>query len=184
MTEEQLKEIEETFDQEDEPDQSWYYDTILALVAEVRRLRGRWMTTNGETATIDARRPALVPVDEHARHLGITNLKHGGITGTVSVLENLAGTSRARHWHREDRHWLYVARGEVDYYERPIGSTELPPCQTFFEGEMFHTPKQVEHAMFFQRDTLLVSMSDRSRTHEEHEADVVRVEFKLPSDEP
>lgn len=140
--------------------------------------------TNGETATIDARRPALVPVDEHARHLGITNLRHGGLPGTVSVLENLAGTSRARHYHREDCHWLYIVRGEVEYYERQIGSTETPAPQHFYEGEMFYTPPMVEHALFFPRDTILVSMSDRSRTHEEHEKDVVRVEFKLPSDAP
>jgi quercetin dioxygenase-like cupin family protein len=135
-----------------------------------------------ETATIDARRPSLVPVDEHAKHLGITNLRHGGLPGTVSVLECTAGSSRARHYHREDSHWLYIVRGEVEYYERPIGSTETPGCQHFYEGEMFYTPKQVEHALYFPRDTILVSMSDRTRTHEEHEADVVRVEFKLPGE--
>src|SRR5678815_2146227 len=135
-----------------------------------------------DTATIDARRPAFRSVDEHARHLGITNLRHGGLPGTVSVLENLAGTSRARHYHKQDCHWLYVVRGEVKYYERPIGSTATPEAQHYFEGEMFFTPPMVEHAMYFPRDTILVSMSDRSRTHEEHEADVVRVEFKLPED--
>lgn len=139
--------------------------------------------TDQDTATIDARRLAFRSVDEHAKHLGITNLRHGGLPGTVSVLESLAGTSRARHYHREDAHWLYIVRGEVDYYERPIGSKETPPAQHFYEGEMFYTPPMVEHALYFPRDTILVSMSDRSRTHEEHEKDVVRVEFKLPSDE-
>lgn len=139
--------------------------------------------SDDETATIDARRLAFRPVDEHAKHLGITNLRHGGLPGTVSVLENLAGTSRARHRHKEDEHWLYVVRGEVEYYERPIGETACPSPQHYYEGEMFYTPPGVEHALYFPRDTILVSMSSRSRTHEEHEADVVRVDFKLPHDE-
>lgn len=124
----------------------------------------------------DSTRPALTEVDQHARHLGITNLRHGGLPGTVSVLECTAGTVRANHYHREDRHWLYVVRGEVEYYERPIGASEVPEPQRFREGEMFYTPPMVEHALKFPRDTIIVSMSDRSRTHEEHEADVVRLE--------
>jgi len=31
------------------------------------------------------------------------------------------------------------------------------------------------HAMYFPVDTVMVSMSDRTRTHEQHEADVVRM---------
>jgi dTDP-4-dehydrorhamnose 3,5-epimerase-like enzyme len=129
-----------------------------------------------DTATIDARRPAFRSVDEHAKHLGITNLRHGGLPGTVSVLECTAGTTRANHYHRQDSHWLFVVRGEVLYYERPIGSRDVPEPQHFFEGEMLYTPPMVEHALAFPRDTILVSMSDRSRTHEEHEADVVRLD--------
>ena len=127
------------------------------------------------SAFIDARRPALCEVDDHARHLGIINLRHGGVSGTVSVLECPAGSVRANHWHREDRHWLYIVTGGVDYYERPIGATELPEPQLFEAGDMIYTPPMVEHALKFTRDTILVSMSDRSRTHEEHEADVVRL---------
>lgn len=126
--------------------------------------------------TIDLSRPALSEVDRHAAHLGIVNLRHGGLPGTISVLENEAGTVRANHWHREDRHWLYVALGSVAYYERPIGSDMTPEPQVFAKGEMFYTPPMVEHALKFPEYTILVSMSDRSRTHEEHEADVVRLE--------
>lgn len=38
MTESELAEIEAVFEQEDEPDQDWYIDTIEMLVSEVRRL--------------------------------------------------------------------------------------------------------------------------------------------------
>lgn len=107
----------------------------------------------------------------------IYNLQHGGCTGTVSVLHSQPGTWRARHFHRQDSHKLFVVSGLVRYYERPIGSRHEPEPETFAPGEMFETPAMVEHAMYFPVDTVMVSISPKSRTHEEHEADVVRVEW-------
>jgi oxalate decarboxylase/phosphoglucose isomerase-like protein (cupin superfamily) len=128
---------------------------------------------------IDPSRPALrrLPDDSFKSAAGvIDNLRHGGLPGTVSVLYCVAGSVRANHYHKEDEHWLYVVDGEVEYYERAIGETELPPVQRFYEREMFYTPPMREHAMRFPEGAVLVSMSSRSRTHEEHEADVVRLE--------
>lgn len=127
---------------------------------------------------VDPSRPALVMLADEGfdSEAGfIDNLRHNGVTGTVSVLQGIAGTHRARHYHREDEHWLYVAKGCVQYFERPIGSAESPEPQHFYEREMFYTPPMVEHELRFPVDTLLVSISSRTRTHEEHEADVVRV---------
>ena len=112
----------------------------------------------------------------------IVNLLHGGFGGTVSVLDSIAGSVRARHWHRHDDHFLFILSGEVEYWERAIGATDLPQCQRFVAGEMFYTPPEREHAMRFPVDTKMISISTLSRTHDEHEADVVRVEFKLPGE--
>lgn len=133
----------------------------------------------------DPSRPALVMLADEGfeSEAGfIDNLRHHGVTGTVSVLEGRVGTHRARHFHKEDEHWLYVALGCVQYYERPIGSTEAPEPQHFYEREMFYTPPMVEHELRFPVYTLLVSISSRTRTHDEHESDVVRVDFKLPGE--
>lgn len=127
-------------------------------------------------------RPALceLPVDDHAKAAGIVNIKHGGIGGTVSILKCQPDTVRARHLHREDSHWCFVLRGMVEYYERAPGSTEKPEPQLFHEGELFFTPPLREHAMYFPIYTELLSLSAKTRTHEEHEADVVRVDFPIP----
>lgn len=107
----------------------------------------------------------------------IYNLKHGGCSGSVSVLLCNAGTTRGNHYHREDSHWLFVVSGKVDYYERAVGNTERPLPQSFGPGEMFYTPPMREHVSYFPVDTVLVSISDRTRTHEEHEKDLVRVKI-------
>jgi uncharacterized RmlC-like cupin family protein len=152
----------------------------------------RMLMGNDDTATIDARErdtdpaprmTAAVPLADNgfasaAGH--IDNLIHGGCTGTVSVLYSKAGSTRASHFHREDSHHLYVVSGIVDYYERPVGSTEAPRHDRFRNGEMFYTPPMVEHVLKFPVDTVMVSISPKSRTHEEHEADVVRVRIDVP----
>lgn len=138
-----------------------------------------------DVATIDARRPALAKLadDGWTSEAGtIVNLLHGGFTGTVSVIESKAGSTRAKHWHKKDDHFLYILSGAVEYWEREIGSSELPECQSFYPGEMIYTPPQREHALSFPLDTRMVSISTLSRTHDEHESDVVRVEFKLPGE--
>ena len=107
----------------------------------------------------------------------IDNLKHHGLTGSVSVLYSRAGSTRASHYHKTDWHMLYVVEGEVHYYERAIGDTERPTVQIFTQGEMFYTPPMREHLLYFAADTVMVSLSNKTRSHEEHEKDVVRVSF-------
>jgi len=106
----------------------------------------------------------------------IDNLKHNGVPGTVSVLFSYAGSTRANHLHQQDSHALYVVSGRVEYYEMALDDVGKP-CkpQVFGPRQMFFTPPRRPHAMFFPVDTVMVSMSDRTRTHEEHEADVVRM---------
>lgn len=97
--------------------------------------------------------------------------------GCVSVLYSHKDSVRANHFHKEDSHFLYVIKGAVDYYERPIGSAEIPEPVRYVENQMFFTPPMVEHAMRFAEDTIMVSISKRPRDSESHESDVVRVKF-------
>jgi hypothetical protein len=105
----------------------------------------------------------------------IVNLVHGGIGGSVSVLWSHAGSFRASHYHKEDSHRLFVLEGEVRYYERAVGASKVELEEVFTGGDCFDTPPGREHIMLFVAPTIMISMSSRSRTHEEHEADVVRV---------
>lgn len=101
--------------------------------------------------------------------------------GSVSRLGSRRGSVRANHWHRTDWHYALVEYGRVLYFERAIGDTEIPVPRMFTAGEMFFTPPNREHAMLFVEDTALYTFQNRRRTHEEHEADLVRVEFVTPA---
>ena len=104
------------------------------------------------------------------------------VTGckTVSVIHSVAGAERSNHYHREDSHYLFVLRGEMHYWERPAGSEAEPTFTVVHEGEMIFTPAMVEHTVRFPMRTTLISMAALDRSHEAHEADVVRVKCLAP----
>lgn len=104
----------------------------------------------------------------------ITNLLLEPCNG-VSVIKSYAGSRRSSHYHKTDSHWLYVLSGVMEYYERPVGSTAQPTKYIVPDGCSIHTAPMMEHWTVFPADTVLISMSALPRSHEIHEADLVRV---------
>jgi quercetin dioxygenase-like cupin family protein len=103
---------------------------------------------------------------------------------SVAIIESKAGSRRASHMHLSDWHYAYVISGRVIYYERGPGETAVPEGRVFGPGEMFFTPPQREHLMYFPVDTTIITLAKNVRSHEEHEADLVRVDFNLPAIDP
>ncbi len=94
---------------------------------------------------------------------------------SVTALRSVKGAVRANHYHKTDWHYTYVATGAVAYYERAVGSAEVPEPIVYGPGQVFFTPPNREHAMLFLEESLIVTMAKNVRNHEEHEADLVRV---------
>lgn len=96
--------------------------------------------------------------------------------GSVARIGSKRGTVRANHWHRTDWHYAIVEYGKVLYFEREVGSSDVPEPRAYGPGDMFYTPPGREHAMLFAEDTVIYTFAKNRRTHDEHEADVVRVD--------
>jgi len=122
--------------------------------------------------------------------------------GGVAVLHSRKGETRANHWHKTDWHYLYVLSGFIEYEEWPhdkphpliayyrfLGRAralepgeavsfddEVPSIKlSIGPGQMVFTPPQRSHKLTFKEDTVMISISKLSRTHAEHESDVVRL---------
>lgn len=100
---------------------------------------------------------------------------------SVARIVSAARAVRANHYHRTDWHYALVESGTVLYFERAIGSTEIPEPKVFRAGEMFFTPPMREHAMLFAESSVIYTFAKNVRNHESHEADLVRVEFITPA---
>jgi quercetin dioxygenase-like cupin family protein len=105
----------------------------------------------------------------------IQNIVEGGEQcGGVSLIFCEAGSSRSHHKHREDSHTLVVIYGEMKYIQKRDG--EPQEQRVIHAGQGVFTGPGLAHSTYFEVDTMLLSVSARSRTKAEHEADLVRVE--------
>lgn len=98
--------------------------------------------------------------------------------GGVGVILSPSGMKRANHYHKTDWHYLYVFKGSFSYFCRPTGGKDVRRF-TVDRGKMLFTPPMEDHALWFREDTVLISMSRLPRSHESHEADVVRLDEPL-----
>lgn len=112
-------------------------------------------------------------IDERGR---IGNVLLSPIT-SVARIYSVAHAVRANHYHKSDWHYALVESGTVLYFERDIGSKDIPMPRIYRAGQMFFTPPMREHAMLFAEDSVIYTFAKNVRNHESHEADVVRVEF-------
>lgn len=117
----------------------------------------------------------VVPLDEPFRNESgsIQNLVLERFT-SAAIIHSLAGSMRSNHYHKTDWHYMYVANGEMVYYWRPVGDPRAPKQRRFQAGEMMFTPPMMEHAVFFPAHTTLITFAKNIRSHESHEADLVR----------
>ncbi len=91
------------------------------------------------------------------------------------LISSKKGTIRANHYHNTDWHYCYVLCGSIDYYHRPVGSTDEPEMVRVEAGQVFFTPPLVEHTMIFPEDTVFLTLGRNSRSQEVYEADLKRV---------
>jgi quercetin dioxygenase-like cupin family protein len=108
----------------------------------------------------------------------IQNLVHRSL-GSAVLITSEQDSIRAEHWHREDFHYCYLISGSLLYLERPVGSKNLPVVTEITAGQLFFTPPNVEHAMYFTSPSSFLTLGKLSRTHEAYEADLVRLTARL-----
>jgi dTDP-4-dehydrorhamnose 3,5-epimerase-like enzyme len=143
------------------------------------------MTTENErfTAAVAEGRydddPAVPLDNDFVNEKGvIRNLVLGPIGG-AAFLRSVKGSVRANHYHKTDWHYAFIVSGAVQYFWRPIGSSEKPKTKIFRVGQMIFTPPMLEHAFLALEDTTFVTLSRLARTEETHEGDVVRLAESL-----
>lgn len=96
------------------------------------------------------------------------------------LISSKKGTVRANHFHQTDWHYCYVLDGEIEYWERPTGSSAAPVKTLIGPGTMFFTGPMADHSMVFTKDTTFLTFGRNSRAQEVYEADVVRIPHLPP----
>lgn len=99
--------------------------------------------------------------------------------GSISMIRSYAGSTRANHYHPVDTHWIYITKGVMEIYERPVGSNEKPIKQRLSEGDLWFTDCGLEHTMYFLTDCDFWCFSKLPRDQENYEKETIRFNHDL-----
>lgn len=98
----------------------------------------------------------------------------------VSIITCTPGSIRSNHYHHTDFHFMYVLKGEIDYFFRDIDSGETRYLKVN-TGDTIFTPKGELHATYFPVGTTLIVSSKNPRDQATYEADTVRETLVSPA---
>jgi quercetin dioxygenase-like cupin family protein len=96
----------------------------------------------------------------------------------VAIITSKAGSIRSNHYHKLNDHHLYILSGSLEYYERDLDENGKDIKPTIYKsGDMFYTGPMKVHKVVFLEDCVMLSLGKNIKTHEAHEADLVRENF-------
>lgn len=88
------------------------------------------------------------------------------------------GSIRANHYHKNDMHYSYMIKGEMEYYYRDLNSENNKLYKVVVrEGDIVRTPPMIVHAMRFTKDSSFIALTTESRNQVKYERDTVRVKL-------
>ena len=96
---------------------------------------------------------------------------------SASLIFTNANQWRANHYHKSDWHFIYVNKGEFEYYFRKTNTDEIINKKIIKEGQLLFTGPMIDHAMFYTKETEILVVSKNPRDQKTYEADTVRIEF-------
>tara|TARA_B100001765_G_C19382341_1_gene284058 strand:+ start:72 stop:509 length:438 start_codon:yes stop_codon:yes gene_type:complete len=88
------------------------------------------------------------------------------------------GSVRANHYHKKDKHFIYVINGEILYFYRDRKSGARTKFKLMKKNDLFFTPAMQEHMAYFTKNTHFLAFSTRKRTKFDYEKDLIRVNMR------
>ena len=88
------------------------------------------------------------------------------------------GTTRANHYHKKDKHFMYIISGELLYSYKDRKKNSKVKIKKMKKGDLFFTPAMQEHMAFFLKKTHFLAFSTRKRTQFDYESDLIRVKME------
>ena len=96
----------------------------------------------------------------------------------VTIIDCKKNSIRSNHYHKTDWHFMYVLKGEFEYFFKHINlkSNKLKKI-IVKRGDIIFTPPLEIHATLFTKHTTLLVISKNFRDQKTYEKDTVRVKI-------
>lgn len=99
--------------------------------------------------------------------------------GSVSLIRSHSGKTRANHYHLTDTHFIYIVKGNMEIYERPINNHEKPLKKILNVNDLWFTNFGTEHTMYFPIYCDFWCFSKLPRNQSNYESETVRFDYDL-----
>jgi quercetin dioxygenase-like cupin family protein len=101
----------------------------------------------------------------------------GNFSSCIEVFSK-KGTIRANHYHKKDKHFIYVISGKILYFYKDRKKNSKVKIKRMNKGDLFFTPAMQEHMAYFLKPTHFLAFSTRKRTKFDYEKDLIRVNME------
>ncbi len=101
----------------------------------------------------------------------------GNFSSCIEVYSK-KGSIRANHYHKKDKHFIYVINGEILYFYKDRKKRAKTKFKIMKKNDLFFTPAMQEHMAYFTKNTHFLAFSTRKRTKFDYERDLIRVNMQ------
>ncbi len=105
----------------------------------------------------------------------------GNFSSCIEVYSK-KGTIRANHYHKKDKHFIYIISGEILYFRKDLKKNAKTKVTLMKKNDLFFTPMMQEHMAYFTKNTHFLAFSTRKRTKFDYEKDLIRVNMEKYSE--
>ena len=96
---------------------------------------------------------------------------------SASIITTKKNSWRANHYHKTDWHYIYVLKGQFDYFFKKTNSLEKTKKIIVKKNQLLFTGPMVDHAMLYTEETEILVVSKNPRDQKTYEEDTVRINF-------
>ena len=111
----------------------------------------------------------------------LQKILEGNFSSCIEV-HSKKGSIRANHYHKKDKHFMYIISGELLYSYKDRKKEAKVKIKKMKKGDLFFTPAMQEHMAYFTTNTHFLAFSTRKRTQFDYEKDLIRVKMELYPD--
>ena len=100
----------------------------------------------------------------------------------VGVIDTVAGSIRGNHYHKQSIQHMLITKGSLEYWYKPVDSTEPAKCVLLREYDFVTTTPGEIHALRMLVDNQFIVLTEGMRGGIDYEADTFRTDSIIPAE--
>ena len=114
----------------------------------------------------------------HKDHRGlIADIFYNADINHVAIVSSLPDVIRGNHYHKETTQHIFITKGSLEYWYKPVGSNEPPKVYVANYGDLISTEPYEIHTLKIGSDgNEFIVFSSGKRGGKDYESDTYRVE--------